>query len=160
VDEFKLAKLFGSRDDSGRFGKAIEKARAYIEDPLYDEASRARVRGLLDRLEGVRSVASDARELSSNRYKGGPTSPAVDAKAYLLNRANLPPEAIGAPGNFLASSAQFMREYGVRNYGKPYAELSSPQKLGLQRFYLWSKNNPNASAREVLAAQTKLLVPK
>lgn len=160
VDEFKLAKLFGDNDAAGRFGKDIEKAREYVKDPKFSPASRAKIETLLDKLDKTRATAADARDIMSMRMKNGPSSPAIESQSYLLNKNNLPTEAIGAPANYINNVDQFMREYGVKGYGKKYSELSAPQKNGLNKLFLWVKKNPNASQSEMQRAANALLAPK
>lgn len=157
TDEFTLARLFGNNDKAGRFAKTLDALDEYAQDPKFNPETGNRVRALVQRLRDVRSLADDARDLQSFRYKPGPTSPEMQRQSYLMNRANLPSDTVGAPENFVASVDQFIKEFAVKGYGKPFAELPDAQKSKLLKLYIWTKNNPRASQREMQEAAAKLL---
>ena len=60
----------------------------------------------------------------------------------------------------LNSIDQFIKEYGVKGYGKQFSQMTPAEKSGLVKFYTWQKNNPKATQAQMQEAANKLLAPK
>lgn len=148
IDEFKIAKLFNDNDSAGRFGNAIQDAREYIKNPDFNPETAQKMGGLLDQIEGIRSVAQDKRALDALRYKQGPSSPAIDRLGQQLSKDGIAQSAITNPSGFINSRDQFVKTYAERVFGKSFSNLDKSQQAKLIKAHVWQQNNPKASQAE------------
>lgn len=143
-DDIKIEKLFTEHDSGRRLYKQINKAKKALLDGKLSTDDANTLRKVLGEIEEIKGIADSKRAIDAFRYKGGPTSPAVERQAAAMGDSKPLTEAINSPSSFIATMDQFFPAESRKRFGKELSNLSEEERLQIQRLWTWKKKNIEA----------------
>jgi hypothetical protein len=147
IDESTVERLFGNNPKAKRLEEGISKMRDYLTkngDVILPE-TKDRMMSLVNRFDELRKVAEDKRILEGIRQAQGPTSPAIERTEALRIGKGLPQKIYETPAGSINAVDEFIASRATREFGKPYGQLTQPEKNKLTQMLIWRQQNPNAT---------------
>lgn len=158
IDPIKVELLFKNSATARRLWADIEKTRGLLGTDKLTPAQEAAFKGFLDIADKLKVQSDLAGDMNRFRYKdAGPSSPAIERlQASMRGDSGLMGRASQSPVTFLeireaaAESAKVL-------FGKPFNELSLPEKNMVSEMAAWRVAKPSANLFDIQAKTQELL---